>query len=363
MQDTKPAIELKQLRKIDTDRQVCRIRFSPCGKLLFGGGYDSIIRRWDMMSDDSPQLESMAGHRGWVQCVTFSPDNETLLSVDSWGRLIAWPYQDKTPRPKWQVYTAHDGWIRDLAVSYDAKLIATAGRDRFVRIWSAVDGRPVAEFPQHEHDLCRVTMHPDGRSLISGDLHGTLRHFDIASKKCVRESKFEKMHLYDRIQDVPGIYHLGFDTGADTLICAGGQPTRTGNHQGIPILHLVDWKDLKTRKSIELGTNTHGFVFDLAWNSRGFFAMVTSGNPGSGQFLAVLPDEGKPFFTDAKMANCHSLAMNPDGSTIVVAATNRNSQGNGAVRDKDGKYLGNSSPLHVFSVGLKSAAKPAVKPS
>ncbi|MDA1015068.1 MAG: hypothetical protein O3A00_11535, partial [Planctomycetota bacterium] len=203
MPEPEAAIEVKQLRKIDTDRQVCRIRFSPCGKFLFGGGYDSIIRRWDMSTDEAIPLESIAGHRGWVQSVIFSPDGETLFSVDSWGQLAAWPYQDKQPQPKWKVDAAHDGWIRDVAVSRDGKMIATAGRDRFVRIWSAIDGKAIAEFPRHEHDLCRVAIHPDGQSVVSGDLHGTIRHFEIASKTCVREAKFEKMHLYDRIQDVP----------------------------------------------------------------------------------------------------------------------------------------------------------------
>ena len=50
------------------------------------------------------------------------------------------------------------------------------------------------------------------------------------------------------------------------------------------------------------------------------------------------------------MANCHSLAFDPATNRCIVAATNRNSQGNGAVRDKEGAYVGNTSPLTVFEL-------------
>ena len=77
--------------------------------------------------------------------------------------------------------------------------------------------------------------------------------------------------------------------------------------------------------------------------------VVTSGQPGNGQFLLLEPGAEKPFFTSTKMSNCHSVAVHSDGR-IVVSASNRNSQGNGAVRDKMGGYVANYSPLHVFAV-------------
>lgn len=348
--DSETAFEPTELKAIETDRQVCLVRYSPCGQFLFGGGYDSIIRRWDMSIDESQELDPLIGHRGWVQRIEFSPDGEKLFSVDSWGRLCAWPWRDEAASPYWSVDEAHDGWIRSLAVSSDGSLLATAGRDQSVRIWSAADGSLKQELPQHSHDICQVAIHPEGKSVVSGDLMGTVRHWDLESGECVRELSFEKMHLYDRIQDVPGIYVLKFDESGETLICAGGQPTRTGNHQGIPVLHQIDWTSLEVRKTQTFGVDKDGFVFDVAWHPDGYFAIATSGNPGAGQFLLARPEDEKAFFTYTKMSNCHTLALHPDGNSVVVAATNRNSQGNGAVRDKDGDYVGNSSPLHVFSL-------------
>jgi WD40 repeat protein len=345
----KQPIAPKELKKIATDRQVCLIRYSPCGQFLFGGGYDSMIRRWDMSADEPKMLDPIPGHRGWVQAIEFASTGDALYAVDSWGMLSARNYREGAEKPLWSVQSAHDGWIRDVAVSADCSLLATAGRDRFVRVWNSKDGSLKAELPQHEHDLCRVAIHPDGKSVVSGDLKGIVRHWDLATKKLIREVDLQ-LRFYDRIQDVPGIYVLQFNAAGDTLICAGGKPTRTGNHQGIPTLYQVDWKTLKTKHKQTFGVDKDGFVFDLAWHSDGYFALATSGNPGAGQFLLAKPDEDKAFFTHTKMSNCHTLALHPDGKTVVVAATNRNSQGNGAVRDKEGKYVGNSSPLHVFDL-------------
>ena len=345
-----PAIEARELRKIETDRQVCLIRYSPDGNILFGGGYDAQIRRWDLTAEEPQPLEPLTGHHGWVQSMAFLPDGRTLVSVDSWGQLCAWSVHDSVPNLKWHVEQAHDGWIHDLAVSKDGSVLATVGRDRFVRLWSADDGALIKQLPEHEHEPFCVAIHPDNESVVSADLFGTLRHWSTDSAKPVRELALEKMHYYERIQDVRGIFVLRFDDSGESLICAGGQPTNTGNHQGIPTIHQIDWKSFASTRSQSFGVTTDGFVFDLIRHPAGYFVAVTSGNPGAGQLLLIDPAADEPLFKHTKMSNCHSVTLHPDGKTLVVSATNRNSQGNGAVRDKEGKYLGNSSPLHVFEI-------------
>jgi hypothetical protein len=81
---------------------------------------------------------------------------------------------------------------------------------------------------------------------------------------------------------------------------------------------------------------------------------VTYGTPGAGQLLYVLPEEGKPFFT-RKMSNLHSLSWHPDGKWLAVVATNPGSNGNGRPLDKEGNYVGNKSPIHVFEVAGASS--------
>ena len=112
----------------------------------------------------------------------------------------------------------------------------------------------------------------------------------------------------------------------------------------------VDWDALEIRQTLNLGPDKDGYVFDLAWHPDGYAMLVTSGPPGASRFLLQRPGDEKPLYENNKMYNCHSLAFHGPTRRIVVAATNRSSQGNGAVLDKQGNYLGNSSPLHLFEL-------------
>ena len=78
--------------------------------------------------------------------------------------------------------------------------------------------------------------------------------------------------------------------------------------------------------------------------------LITYGTPGQGQLMYVRPEEKAPFLTEKKLANPHSLSWHPDGKQFAVAATNGGSNGNGRPVGKDGKYLGNKSPIHLFAI-------------
>src|SRR5689334_23247396 len=119
----------KEVKVLTPDRQMCTVRFSPCGKFLAAGGTDGTVRRWDASTDQLPELPPLTGHNGWVQGLAFHPDGRRLFTADSWGQLRCWPYADKEPKPLWAVAQAHDGWIRRLALSPDGKLLATCGLD------------------------------------------------------------------------------------------------------------------------------------------------------------------------------------------------------------------------------------------
>src|SRR5262249_37173317 len=107
----------KQTKVLALDQQLCTLRYSPDGKLLAGASFEGAVRRWDALTDAFTELPPLCGHHGWVQRVAFSPDGQRLYSVDSWGRLSAWPIVDREPKALWDVDNAHAGWIRGLALS------------------------------------------------------------------------------------------------------------------------------------------------------------------------------------------------------------------------------------------------------
>ncbi len=221
--------------------------------------------------------------------------------------------------------------------------------DRKVILWSAEKGEKLQELAGHDQDVYSLAFHPDGKALVTGDLKGVVRQFELASAKKVRELDAKVTYFYDRIQDVGGVRCLAFDTTGATLVAAGSEPKGGGFVQGIPVLRFFDWTTGKPKSTVKIGTDSDGFVHDLSWHVDGFVMAVTSGQPGTGKFLFQRPDEAAPFFIVPK-PNCHGLAVHPNGKRLVVAATNANSAGNGRNLGKNKEYAGNWSPLLVWDL-------------
>ncbi|HEY7423684.1 MAG TPA: WD40 repeat domain-containing protein [Gemmataceae bacterium] len=355
--NTKTAIQPKELKVLKLDRQLCMIRFSPCGTVLAGAGQDATIRRWDASTDQFAELPPLRGHNGWVQALAFHPDRKRLFAADSWGRLCCWPYADRGAKPLWQVET-HDGWVHGLALSPDGKTLATCGSDRAVRLWSADTGAKRADLDGRADPVFAVAFHPDGRSLVSGDLRGVLKVWDVETGKAGRELDARVLHRVDRLQDVGGVRCLAFDTAGGRLFCGGLTPKNGGNVQGTPTVLVFDWSAGKVVEKFTVGNDGDGYVYEVHWHPDGFVMAVTSGNPGAGKFFLQRPGEKQPFFLHTRMANCHSLGLHPDGHRLAVSATNAGSNGNGRLL-RNQEYPGNYSPVHLWDLTPPPAPEPA----
>ena len=341
----------KELKPLQTDRQLGQARFSPCGKLLFVGGLDGTIRRWDASANELIELPPLTGHGGWVQAIAFGPD-QRLYSADSWGQLRAWSYSAPEPLVVWSAASAHNGWIRSVTVSPDGKRLATCGLDQIVRVWSAANGSKQLELSGHDEDVFCVAFHPDVRSLVSGDFKGIIKHWDVETGTCMRDFDARVLFKLDRLQDVGGVRCLAFDRDGTMLAASGTTPKVGANVQGNPTILVFDWQTGMMKHSLSLGGEGDGFVYDMHFHPDGFLMAVTSGNPGSGKFLFIRPRDKDPFFVTTKMPNCHSLAVHPNGTRLAVTATNGGSNGNGR-QLKNGEYPGNWSPVHLWDMPTK----------
>ncbi|MDA1049268.1 MAG: hypothetical protein O3C40_02160 [Planctomycetota bacterium] len=339
-----------EVQQLTTSRQLHTLRFSPCGKYLFGGGYDAAIHRWAVEGDEPfKELPPIEGHSGWVQPLVFAHEAGLLFTADSWGRISAWNYADEAPEAVWTVADSHDGWVRCLSLSPDGRQLASCGSDRMVRIWSAADGTKQTELSEHADDVYAVAYHPGGEFLVSGDLKGVVKKWEIAAGKSVGEFDASALYKHDRIQDVGGVWRLEFSRDGKTLACAGTAPFGGGTVQGVPSIMLFDFDSGQLEHTMKLGAVKDCYVHDLHLHADGFVIAVTSGTPGSGQLLLQVPGEDAPFFSSTKMSNCHSISLHPDGKRMAVSATNRGSNGNGR-QLKDGEYAGNNSPIHIFEL-------------
>ena len=161
----------KDATVVTVQPQVRLARYSPCGNVLVAGGYDGRVRRWNVADEKPAELSALDGHHAWIDGLAFRRDGELLFTADSWGQLCCWSgYAAETPELKWKHEAAHDGWIRELAVSADGQHAASCGSDQFVRIWSTEDGTKQGEIAAGR-DVLRLLWLPDG-TLLAGDDRG-----------------------------------------------------------------------------------------------------------------------------------------------------------------------------------------------
>jgi WD40 repeat protein len=340
-----PDLLAKLAKTLEHTRQLWTVRYSPCGQFLFAAGYDALIHRWDVSAAEPRRLDSLAGHQGWTQRIAFA--GEMLLTADSWGRLIAWKYAAEQPQPIWNVEQALAGWIRALAISPDGTMVAVSGCDPSVKLYSIADGKQIAELGGHPTDVYSVAFHPDGKSLVSGDLKGTLRHWDVATKKVVRQIEAPMLYRVDRLQDCGGVRHLSFDTSGKQLLCGGMKNPGGGFAEGAPVLLVLDWDAGVIAHELQHGDKNDGFVYDAAFHPSGFVMATCCAMPGKGQLWFWRIGEPKPYFVSTDLPNGRGLSLHPDGKRLaLVTSVAVNANG----RPQGDKYVDGTAKIQLLDL-------------
>jgi WD40 repeat protein len=63
------------------------VAFSPDGRRLIAGTPDGPVKLWD--TESAQELLALKGHQSGVDCVSFTPDGETLVSANG-SEVIRW---------------------------------------------------------------------------------------------------------------------------------------------------------------------------------------------------------------------------------------------------------------------------------
>jgi hypothetical protein len=358
----------RQMAMLNHDHELVIARYSPCGKFLFAGSYDSNIYRWQLRSAEAANngtsseqsagtnKTTVAGHKAWVQGIEFHPDKKRMFTGDSWGTLICWDYASAEPKPAWTRDEGHTRWMRSMAISPDGQLLATCGADRIVKLWSTSDGSPKWESPAQEYDLHSVQFHPTG-DLVVGDLRGNITQWDLSAKKVARKLDAHVLYLKPTfngvpdINDVGGVRRMSFDREGKFLACCGAQPVSSGFFTSKPTIVLIDWASGTSQTLQWDGVDpADGITLDVIWHPDGYLIACSSGQAGHGALYCWKPGTKVPSYLDKKMFNCRSLAGSADGKMLAVAQVHQQAgrAGNGRHAAQSNEYLGFAGSIRIF---------------
>lgn len=156
---------------------VSSVAWSPDGTRLASGGYDYMVRVWDMATGAA--LAVLDGHTGWVGSVAWSLDGTRLASsggADSTVRV--W---DATTGVALAILDGHTSSVESVAWSPDGRWLASASRDRTVRVWDVATGTALVILEGHTGEVMSVAWSPDGTRLASASSDRAVRVWDAAT--------------------------------------------------------------------------------------------------------------------------------------------------------------------------------------
>lgn len=147
-------------------RSVVRsIAFSPDGKLLVSGAYDTTVRIWDMATGDVKQTldEAEDGEGGRVRSVIFSPGGKLVASGTDYSIRV----RDDTTGKLGQLIGYLDDRVWSMALPPDGQLAASGSRDETVAIWDVATGTLTLTLEGHRDGIRSVVFSTDGSLIAS----------------------------------------------------------------------------------------------------------------------------------------------------------------------------------------------------
>ena len=176
------------------DSTVSTVAFSSDGRMIAGGSKNGTIRVWDAGIGD--RIYEFNGHTELVSEAFFFPGDTILVSASLDGTVRLWdlvipggslsdPKQHGVP-----VYTvaSSPNWPPSVPDEYT---FVSGSADKLIRVWNmktdqlvpALKRDPDLVLDGHSDSVRKVRLSPDGRTLASASLDGTVQLWDTALKR------------------------------------------------------------------------------------------------------------------------------------------------------------------------------------
>lgn len=175
--------------------QINALTFSPDGAKIataetLGEG-ENVIRLWDVQTGEKINtianvVNTRRGERLPVRAVAFSPDGETLASIDASSDIQLWDVD--TGKHKNTFSQNSEDWTEGAALVFSPdgkKLVSTVDYHR-IAIWDVNTGKLQDSLTGHTRSVNRLIYSADGTTLLSGSADGTVLLWKMRSSPLPR---------------------------------------------------------------------------------------------------------------------------------------------------------------------------------
>ncbi|HAZ48040.1 MAG TPA: WD40 repeat domain-containing protein [Cyanobacteria bacterium UBA11369] len=199
----------------------------------------------------------------------------------------------------------HQGEIRAIALSPDAKFLATGGDDRCIKIWDISSGKlilnisPLLMWGTHKESIIRLAFSPDGKTLVSSDVSRSIKLWNWQNR-----SEPQTLNM----------------VGYSLAISPDGQMLATGCFKGIITILTLDGKIVQT-----LNPDSHllHYLFRcIAFSPDGKTIVVGDGYQKSIDFWNIKTGKLIRSFTGEDISpDC--LAFSWDGQSLIAGSNDK----------------------------------------
>ena len=166
---------------------VTAVAFLPHSRYAISGGQDARIRIWDLRSGDQPR--DFPPQTSAVTSISVSADGTRALTGGDDGTLALWTLATGEVRQ----LPGHNPPVNCVAFSpVDDTALSGGGDDQFITLSDLKTGQPIRPFPKQNDHVTQVAFSPDGVTALTGTAQGTITLWDVKTATPIQS--FAKHH-------------------------------------------------------------------------------------------------------------------------------------------------------------------------
>ncbi|MFC1654867.1 caspase family protein, partial [Myxococcota bacterium] len=142
----------------------------------------------------------LSGHTDRIDLVTFSPNSKLLASAGKDHQIRLWSLP---ARRLHRTLEGHGDPVLQLAFTPKGKYLVSGGKDKTIRIWSLPAGKQRKKLSGHESWIQALAVSPDGKLLASGggkrygsDKGNSIRIWSLPDGKPIRTLQDDQKSIY-----------------------------------------------------------------------------------------------------------------------------------------------------------------------
>ena len=153
------------------------------GQLVAVGGDDHLLRVWNTRTGQL--VHRLVGHQDWIRAVQFVPGRDEIITAGNDRRLLRWTLSERAVAH--QEIARHRQAITCICLSSDGRRLGATGFEPQLALYDLTDSEAVTQVACPCRDMRAAVFSPNSDMLASAGRNGRVRLWSDGGKQHVRD--------------------------------------------------------------------------------------------------------------------------------------------------------------------------------